>query len=246
MPGEFLDVDPRSLHASFNRSQGADPLKLARQVTRYGASIATMPPVWVWRCKDGKLMIADGMTRATRAADLLPGQPIRAEVTEGTPRTGREQSADDWRFGAMMPVVRKDIIHTIQAMCRLFPSYRFCQMVANTAFLARGKADAELGGVDDRDFLNAMRESIRQREERLAGEPPPSYEGDTLPPLVPQIVLGLEELSQRYPELTFVQLVLQVAERAKEFAPFDFWDVEDADFLRALRNHLEPSTALTP
>ncbi|MFO0811195.1 MAG: hypothetical protein U0746_21405 [Gemmataceae bacterium] len=85
MPREFLDVDPRTLRVSFNRPTGADPMKLARQIARYGASVQGMPDVWVWRCKDGLLMIADGMTRATRVADLLPGQTIRVEVTEERP-----------------------------------------------------------------------------------------------------------------------------------------------------------------
>jgi hypothetical protein len=146
----------------------------------------------------------------------------------------------------MMPAHRPDLLQGIQTMCRLYPSYRLCQMVANTASLAGGGPDVELSGVGDCDFLEAMQESIRQREDRLAGEPPPTYEGDTLPPLLPQIIHGLEQLSERYPVKPFVPLVLQVAEWTKEFAPFDFWDVEDADFLRAMQDHLEPSAAMTP
>ncbi|QDU22078.1 hypothetical protein [Urbifossiella limnaea] len=39
-----------------------------------------MPPVYVYRGSDGELLIADGVTRATRAAKLCPGVPIPAEL----------------------------------------------------------------------------------------------------------------------------------------------------------------------
>jgi hypothetical protein len=45
-----------------------------------------MPAVEVWMCKDGELMIANGVTRATRIAKLLPGQLIRVKVTARLPR----------------------------------------------------------------------------------------------------------------------------------------------------------------
>ena len=65
----------------------------------------------------------------------------------------------------------------------------------------------------------------------------------TLPPLLSQIIQGLGQLSERFPDQPFVPLVLQVAEWAKEFSPYDLWDVEDEDFLRAIRTHLQPQTA---
>jgi|SRR5580704_8706354 hypothetical protein len=85
MPREFLDVDPRTLQVPPCRSDGADPFKLARQISQFGASTANMPVVEVWRCKDGELMISNGVTRATRVVQLLPGQPIRVEVTVELP-----------------------------------------------------------------------------------------------------------------------------------------------------------------
>jgi hypothetical protein len=86
MSQEFLAVDPRTLRACFNRPTGADPFKLARQLVRFGTSMVGMPPIVVWRCYDGELMIIDGMTRATRVADLLPGQHVRVEVSEEHPQ----------------------------------------------------------------------------------------------------------------------------------------------------------------
>ena len=59
MPREFLYADPRTLH---------------------------LPPVLVYRGGDGRLMITDGVTRATRAAKLCPGQSVPVEVLGNEPR----------------------------------------------------------------------------------------------------------------------------------------------------------------
>jgi hypothetical protein len=45
-----------------------------------------MPPVLVYRGTDGALMINDGVTRATRAAKLCPGQTVPVEVLGNLPR----------------------------------------------------------------------------------------------------------------------------------------------------------------
>ncbi len=78
---EFLQVDPASLHLPGSRRDGADPVKLRRQVARHGSAIAGMPPLEVKRGSDGELVIYDGVTRATRAAKYMPGTPITVEVT---------------------------------------------------------------------------------------------------------------------------------------------------------------------
>jgi hypothetical protein len=65
---EFLQVDPASLHLPGSRRDGADPLKLQRQLAKHGTSVEGMPPVEVKRGSDGKLVIYDGVTRATRIA----------------------------------------------------------------------------------------------------------------------------------------------------------------------------------
>lgn len=39
-----------------------------------------MPPPWVYESPDGELIVYDGVTRATRAAKLMPGMAIRVEV----------------------------------------------------------------------------------------------------------------------------------------------------------------------
>src|SRR5882724_1267809 len=78
---ESLQVDPATLHLPGSRRDGADPVKLHRQVAKYGTSIDGMPPPDVKRGSDGELVIYDGVTRATRAAKNLPGTPITVEVT---------------------------------------------------------------------------------------------------------------------------------------------------------------------
>ena len=80
-PREYLSVDPASLHLPGSRRDGADPLKLQRQLARYGKSIVGMPPLEVKRGSDGALVIYDGVTRATRVAKYLREEMIFVEVT---------------------------------------------------------------------------------------------------------------------------------------------------------------------
>jgi hypothetical protein len=79
-PRVFLDIDPRLLRLPWSRRDGADPVKLARQISKYGNATQSMPPPFVYRATDGELVISDGVTRATRVAKLLPGTTIRVEV----------------------------------------------------------------------------------------------------------------------------------------------------------------------
>ena len=82
---EFIDVDPGELHLPPSRPQGADPFKLARKMAKHGDSLDGMPPLQVVRGKDGHLRINDGVTRATRAAQLRPGALVPAEVIQDLP-----------------------------------------------------------------------------------------------------------------------------------------------------------------
>ena len=82
---EFLDVDPAALHLPGSRRDGADPLKLQRQFSRYGKSIAGMPPLEISRGSDGEYVINDGVTRAIRIARYAPGLRVPAEVIDVLP-----------------------------------------------------------------------------------------------------------------------------------------------------------------
>src|SRR5437868_1042469 len=83
---EFINVDPGELRLPPSRSQGADPKKLSRQIALYGSSLAGMPPLQLVRGKDGHLRINDGVTRATRAAKLRPGELVLAEIIHALPK----------------------------------------------------------------------------------------------------------------------------------------------------------------
>ncbi len=94
---EFLQVDPASLHLPSSRRDGADPVKLQRQLAKHGTSTDGMQPPEVKRGSDGELVIYDGVTRATRVAKYLPGTPITVEITGelsgpvgGLPRVGEK------------------------------------------------------------------------------------------------------------------------------------------------------------
>jgi hypothetical protein len=83
---EFIDVDPGELHLPPSRAQGADPYKLARQIAKHGDSLDGMPPLQVVRGKDGRPRINDGVTRASRVAQLRPGALVPAEVIQDLPQ----------------------------------------------------------------------------------------------------------------------------------------------------------------
>ena len=79
---EFVDVNPRILRLPTSRLSGADPFKLGRQIARFGTSTQGMPPLVAIRGKNGELQLFDGVTRATRVAQLLPGQLVTVEVID--------------------------------------------------------------------------------------------------------------------------------------------------------------------
>src|SRR5262245_46105068 len=81
----FIDVDPGELHLPPSRAQSADPPRPARQSALHGNALTGMAPLRLVRGKDGQLRINDGVTRATRAAKLQPGQLLRAEVIQDSP-----------------------------------------------------------------------------------------------------------------------------------------------------------------
>ena len=80
MPSDLRDVDPRELRVPPSRRSGADPVKLHRQIARFGASSAGMPPLIVYEGTDGVLVVYNGVTRATRIAKFAPGTLVRVEV----------------------------------------------------------------------------------------------------------------------------------------------------------------------
>jgi hypothetical protein len=91
MPARTLQVDPRTLHLPPERSDGADPFKLARLYARHGDTLDGMAPAEVARDGHGHLMLLNGVTRATRAAEIAPGQSITVIVVEENPQLDYRQ-----------------------------------------------------------------------------------------------------------------------------------------------------------
>src|SRR5436190_19250342 len=79
MPIQVVEVDPRELRPFPSRPQ-AEPWKLQRQISQYGASRVGLPPLEVYQSEDGFFVVYNGVTRATRMAMLSPGVKVRAEV----------------------------------------------------------------------------------------------------------------------------------------------------------------------
>jgi hypothetical protein len=99
---DFRDVIPSELRVPPSRRQGADPAKLARQISLFGRSAVGMPPPWVYEGSDGVLVLYNGVTRATRAtriAKLAPGTLIRVEVIGKLPKA----YAADPKIGDLLP-----------------------------------------------------------------------------------------------------------------------------------------------
>jgi hypothetical protein len=96
---DFRDVDPRELRVPPSRRQGADPVKLHRQIALFGRSMSGMPAPWVYEGSDGALVLYNGVTRATRIAKLLPGAMIRVEVIGRLPKA----FAGEPRVGDLLP-----------------------------------------------------------------------------------------------------------------------------------------------
>lgn len=96
---DFRDVDPAELRVLPSRRQGADPAKLARQISVFGKSTVGMPPPWVYEGTDGALVLFNGVTRATRIAKLVPGQLIRVEVIGKLARA----FASEPKIGELLP-----------------------------------------------------------------------------------------------------------------------------------------------
>ena len=82
---DFRWVSPGELRLSPTRPEGADNYKLAMQVVEYGSSTEGMPPIEVIVGKDGEMIIFNGVTRATRAYQYHPNDPVLVEVTDVLP-----------------------------------------------------------------------------------------------------------------------------------------------------------------
>ena len=74
-----LQVDGRS-HSTRSTGERSPSPVAPGQIARFGASVASMPPIVAYEGTDGVPVIYNGVTRATRIAKLAPGVFVRVEV----------------------------------------------------------------------------------------------------------------------------------------------------------------------
>ena len=85
MADDIIQVDPATLYLPPGRRQGAEPTKFWPQVSRFDTSLAGMPPLELIRGAGGKYRVQSGVTRASRAAMMCPGQTVPARVIHDFP-----------------------------------------------------------------------------------------------------------------------------------------------------------------
>ena len=193
----FRDVDPRTLLLPPSRQAGADLWKLARQIARqiarFGASDAGMPPPEVLETPAGDLVCYGGVTRAARLAELAPGRTVRVEIAgavtlpAGLRRTigdtppsnpfpgpavnAPDDTDADAAVGPPAPAaarpaagVRAAIFAELGRLWESKPDLRFGQMAANAALVAGCDTGAAPADLTDAAVLAAARRLRRDAE----------------------------------------------------------------------------------
>src|SRR5439155_9201511 len=148
MPSHFRDVDPRELRVPPSRRSGADPFKLQRQIARFGASSAGMPPLVVYEATDGVLVIYNGLTRATRIAKLAPGTLVRVQVI-GRLRRAYGPDPKIGRPVTMIPATQREALAVLAELCEMSPDVRLGQLLAHLGFLGEDQTGRSLWDIDD-------------------------------------------------------------------------------------------------
>jgi len=68
----------------------------------------------------------------------------------------------------MIDPVRSEGLHLLEELSETCPEYRFGQMIANLAMLARGDADGAIWEMEDEELLAAARKHLSDWNERHA------------------------------------------------------------------------------
>jgi hypothetical protein len=114
-----------------------------------------MPPLQATRGKDGHLRINDGVTRATRAAKLRPGEHVMVEIIHELP-TRRNANAP--RPGAIAMRERTELLATLAELSSRYPTWRLGQLICNVA----DWADRDLWDIDDAQMLEAIKSNLER------------------------------------------------------------------------------------
>jgi hypothetical protein len=163
---EILQVDPRKLHLPPSRRDGADPVKLQRQIAKHGKQTDGMPPLIVHRGKDGEMMIYDGVTRATRVAKLLPGQTGDG-VNSGRASQSGFHEVPDSRGEIAMKTTRDELFDALTELSVLFPSMRFGQLLEMVATAAGAESVADMERTTDAQISQEAIEMASHRVKQL-------------------------------------------------------------------------------
>jgi hypothetical protein len=68
----------------------------------------------------------------------------------------------------MTDPVRQDVLHALAELSAAFPEWRFGQMIANLAVVARGASGEAIWDVEDEELLAAIHRQLDKRRERAA------------------------------------------------------------------------------
>ena len=68
----------------------------------------------------------------------------------------------------MIDPARKEVLRLLEELSETCPEYRFGQMIANLAMLARGDAEGAIWEMEDEELLGAIRWQLQQLSSRPA------------------------------------------------------------------------------
>jgi hypothetical protein len=66
----------------------------------------------------------------------------------------------------MIDATRREILRALEELSETCPEYRFGQMIANLAFLARGDAESAVWDIEDEELLAAARKHLADWNDR--------------------------------------------------------------------------------
>lgn len=68
----------------------------------------------------------------------------------------------------MIDPMRREVLRALEELSEACPDYRFGQMIANLAMLARGDANGAIWEMEDEELLAAARKHLKDWNERHA------------------------------------------------------------------------------
>ena len=66
---------------------------------------------------------------------------------------------------------REKILHCIEKLTKIYPDWRFGQLVANVSYWAKGATKSAIWDVNDEEFYNAAMKHIEKKSNDNCSEP---------------------------------------------------------------------------